>query len=81
MGRCRLPARRKTQPVTAKAKQPSRAQLLYAACAIFEARVIVERYLQQPQGKLDDLLRELELGYYRQADALARKKKDPTHGR
>jgi hypothetical protein len=54
-----------------KGKQPTKAQLLYAAQAIFEARVIVERYLQQPDGRLDDKLRELELNYYRHAETPA----------
>lgn len=55
-------------------KAPTKAQLLYAAGAIFEARVIVERYLQSPSGKLDVLLHELEMGYFRQADALTKNK-------
>lgn len=54
----------------ASKRPPTKAQLLYAAGAIFEARVVVERYLQLPDGKLDEKLRELELGYYRQADAV-----------
>jgi hypothetical protein len=52
-----------------KPKKPTKAQLLYAAQAVFEARVIVERHLQQPEGSLDAKLRELEMSYYRHADA------------
>ena len=53
------------------AKTPSRAQLLYAAQAVFEARVIVERHLQLPEDGLDKKLHELELNYYRHAEARA----------
>ncbi len=56
-------------------KPPTKAQLLYAAQAIFEARVIVERHLQQPEGSLDAKLRELEMDYYRHASALESKPK------
>jgi hypothetical protein len=56
-------------------KEPTVAQLLYAAKAIFEARVIVESYLQKPQGKLDTRLQELEMGYYRHAEAKALERK------
>ena len=56
-------------------REPSKAQLLYAAQAVFEARVIVERYLQLPEGKLDAKLHELEMGYYRHAAAQPRRAK------
>ena len=54
-------------------KEPTKAQLLYAAEAVFQARIIVERHLQLPEGSLDAKLRELELGYYRHADAKSKK--------
>jgi len=62
------------------AKPLSKAECLAAAEAVFQARVIVERYLQLPQGKLDERLRELELDYYRHADAAALKKKESKRG-
>jgi hypothetical protein len=60
-----------------KPKAPTRAQLLYAAEAIFEARVIVERHLQLPEGSLDAKLRELEMGYYQQANQIKRSLSKP----
>jgi hypothetical protein len=58
-----------------KAKPLSKSECIAAAKAVFEARVIVERYLQQPQGKLDTLLQELEMDYYRHADASQQERK------
>lgn len=53
----------------------TKSECIAAAKAVFEARVIVERYLRLPEGKLDAKLHELEMNYYRHADARVQERK------